>query len=336
MLTARLRDNAELRPLEPHHAEEFLAHIDRARTHIAPWVGAGFVAADLDAARTVLQRYADEGAADRRRLYGIWLDGVLAGGTMFVSFDTDLGRCEIGCWLEPAAEGRGLVTPVVRMMIDWAFRERGLNRVEWRTRADNVRSINVAKRLGMTLDGTPQPSSTDTDGQRHEMQIWSVRATEWPGATHGTGHDVDTKTELDQLTRAFLGAFTNTGDTRPNLGAIREVFIPQGRIISNVGDKLLIYDLDAFITPRERMLTDGTLTEFSEWEVAERTEIFGSIAHRFSQYRKSGFLNGAWFEGSGRKTTQFVRTPTGWKMSSMAWDDESSDRQARSRRGKHP
>ncbi|MEU2066118.1 GNAT family N-acetyltransferase [Streptomyces anulatus] len=322
MLTATLRDNAELRPLEPHHAEEFLAHIDRARTHIAPWVGAGFVAADLDAARTVLQRYADEGAADRRRLYGIWLDGVLAGGTMFVSFDTDLGLCEIGCWLEPAAEGRGLVTPVVRMMIDWAFHERGLNRVEWRTRADNVRSINVAKRLGMTLDGTPQPYFTDTDGQRHEKQIWSVLATEWPGATSGTGHDVDTKAELDQLTRAFLGAFTNTGGTRPNVGAIREVFIPQGRIISNVGDELVIYDLDAFITPRERMLTDGTLIEFSEWEVAERTEIFGSIAHRFSQYRKSGFLNGAWFEGSGRKTTQFVRTPTGWKMSSMAWDDE--------------
>ncbi|MGW5929380.1 GNAT family N-acetyltransferase [Streptomyces anulatus] len=322
MFTAALRDNAELRPLEPHHAEEFLAHIDRARTHIAPWVGAGLVVADLDAARTVLQRYADEGAADRRRLYGIWLDGVLAGGTMFVSFDTGLGLCEIGCWLEPAAEGQGLVTPVVRMMIDWAFRERGLNRVEWRTRADNVRSINVAKRLGMTLDGTSQPSSTGTDGQRHEQQIWSVRATEWPGTAPGTGHDVDTKAELDQLTRAFLGAFTNTGGTRPNIGAVREVFIPQGRIISNVGDELVIHDLDAFITPRERMLTDGTLIEFSEWEVAERTEIFGSIAHRFSQYRKSGFLNGAWFEGSGRKTTQFVRTPAGWKMSSMVWDDE--------------
>ncbi|MFH9365219.1 GNAT family N-acetyltransferase [Streptomyces anulatus] len=322
MFTAALRDNAELRPLEPHHAEEFLAHIDRARAHIAPWVGAGFVVADLDAARTVLQRYADEGAADRRRLYGIWLDGVLAGGTMFVSFDTGLGRCEIGCWLEPAAEGRGLVTPVVRMMIDWAFRERGLDRVEWRTRADNVRSVKVAKRLGMTLDGTPQPYSPGADGQRHEKQTWSVHAAEWPGATPGTGHDVDVKAELDRLTRAFLGAFTNTGATRPNIGAIREVFIPQGRVISNVGDELVIYDLDSFITPRERMLTDGTLTEFSEWEVAERTEIFGSIAHRFSRYRKSGFLNGAWFEGSGRKTTQFVRTPTGWKMSSMAWDDE--------------
>ncbi|MEU7984924.1 DUF4440 domain-containing protein [Streptosporangium canum] len=131
----------------------------------------------------------------------------------------------------------------------------------------------------------------------------------------------DVKAELDQLMRTFLGAFTNTGGSPPNVGVVREVFIPQGMIIKNVGAEPVIYDLDAFVAPREKILTDGTLTEFSEWEVAERTEIFGSIAHRFSDYRKSGFLDGEWFEGSGRKTTQFVRTPAGWRMSSMAWDD---------------
>ncbi|MFJ1547671.1 DUF4440 domain-containing protein [Streptomyces sp. NPDC088246] len=131
----------------------------------------------------------------------------------------------------------------------------------------------------------------------------------------------DVKAELDQLMHSFLGAFTNTGDSRPNVDAVREVFIPQGMIVNNVGDEPVIYNLDAFVEPREKILTDGTLTEFSEWGVAERTEIFGSIAHRFSEYRKSGFLDGEWFEGSGRKTTQFVRTPVGWRMSSMAWDD---------------
>ncbi|MDF9817007.1 DUF4440 domain-containing protein [Streptomyces sp. SPB162] len=100
------------------------------------------------------------------------------------------------------------------------------------------------------------------------------------------------------------------------------MFIPQGMIIKNIGAQPVLYDLDAFIEPREKILTDGTLTEFPEWEVAERTEIFGPIAHRFSDYPKSGFLDGAWFEGTGHKTTPFVRTREGRKMSSMAWDDE--------------
>ncbi|MFC6932309.1 hypothetical protein ACFQHO_19540 [Actinomadura yumaensis] len=87
------------------------------------------------------------------------------------------------------------------------------------------------------------------------------------------------------------------------------------------GGETEIYDLDSFIAPRERFLTDGTLTEFTEWEIAERTEIFGSIAQRFSEYGKSGYRDGEWFEGFGRQTTQFIRTPDGWKMSSAAWDD---------------
>jgi hypothetical protein len=131
----------------------------------------------------------------------------------------------------------------------------------------------------------------------------------------------DVKAELDQLMRAFLGAFDNTGGSRPRLGIVREVFIPQGMIIKNVEAVPVVYDLDAFIAPREKILTDGTLTEFSEWEVAERTEIFGSIAQRFSDYRKSGFLDGEWFEGSGCNCVQFVRTPAGWRMSSLVWDD---------------
>ena len=65
---------------------------------------------DLPSARNTLQRYADLQARDAGRLYGIWLDGVLVGGTMFVSFDAASGNCEVGCWLEPAATGRGLVT----------------------------------------------------------------------------------------------------------------------------------------------------------------------------------------------------------------------------------
>lgn len=101
MFSLSLRDNARLRPLEIWHAEEFAANLDRAREHIRPWVGPGFVTDDLDGARATLRRYAERQAADGGRLFGIWLDGTLVGGVMFVDFDAGFGSCEIGCWLEP-------------------------------------------------------------------------------------------------------------------------------------------------------------------------------------------------------------------------------------------
>ncbi|MGW6391446.1 GNAT family N-acetyltransferase [Streptomyces sp. NPDC055103] len=335
MFALPLGDNAQLRPLEPRHAPEFLAHMDRARPYVDPWIPWATLSTDLASATAVLQRYADHQAQDTRRIYGIWLEGTLVGGVMFTSFDTASGVCEIGCWLEEGGAGRGLVTRACRVLIDWAFRERGMSRIEWWVAAHNTRSIEAARRLGMTRDGVLRQRSVYRD-MRHDIEIWSLLADDAAAPsprpddavtvaetaeTAGTTA-ADVKAELDGLMRAFLGAFTNTGGATANLDVVREVFIPQGTIIKNIGAEPVVHDLDAFIEPRRKILSDGTLTEFSEWEVAERTEIAGTIAHRFSEYRKSGVLDGQWFEGSGRKTTQFVRTPAGWRMSSMAWDDE--------------
>ncbi|MEU9982928.1 GNAT family protein [Streptomyces sp. NPDC050856] len=318
MFTLPLGDHAQLRPLEPWQAGELRAHVDRARVSAdpsAPWATGHN---DLDSAPACLQRYADRPAKDTGRIHGIWLDGTLVGGVVFTSFDSASGVCGIDAWLEQAGRGRGLATRACRVLIDWAFRERGMSRVEWWVAAGDTRSVHVARRLGMTRDGVLRQRSSHR-GTRYDSEVWSVLSGEWPSPGEASGSRV--QTELDRLMSVFVGAFTNTGGSRPDLGVIRDVFIPQGRIIANVGDEPVIYDLDAFIEPRQKMLTDGTLTEFREWEVAERTEIFGSIAHRFSEYRKSGFHHGEWFEGSGHKTTQFLRTRSGWRMSSLAWDD---------------
>jgi ribosomal-protein-serine acetyltransferase len=173
-----LGEGAELRPLEPWQAAEFAAHIDRIRDHLSPWVPLAHAVTDVDSARSVLQRYADRQAADEGRLYGIHLDGALVGGTLFRVFDLEWGTCEVGVWLTPEAEGRGLVTRAVSRMLDWAFDVRGLSRVEWRNDTDNERSKAVARRLGMSLDGVLR-SSFELNGQRRDTEVWAVLADEW-------------------------------------------------------------------------------------------------------------------------------------------------------------
>lgn len=173
MFAKMLTATAELRPLEVWHAEEFAAHLDRARDHIRPWVGPSFVTDTVEGARSTLQRYATASAADGARLYGIWSDDLLVGGVMFVAFSAAAGVCELGCWLEPAAEGQGLVMAATRPLLDWAFEVRHLNRAEWRCRADNTRSAATARRLGMTLEGTLRGAWLN-GGTFHDKQVWAV------------------------------------------------------------------------------------------------------------------------------------------------------------------
>ena len=178
MYAIPLAEGAELRPLEPWQAEEFLAHIDRARPNTDPWIPWASRSTDLESARRVLQGYADRQAADTGRIYGIWLAGTLIGGTMFVHFDTAMGNCEIGVWAESAGEGRGLISAAVRLLVDYALIERGLHRVEWLNSTVNLRSRAVAERLGMHLDGVLREWYPH-NGIRHDKEVWSMLAPEW-------------------------------------------------------------------------------------------------------------------------------------------------------------
>ncbi|MFD5770583.1 GNAT family N-acetyltransferase [Streptomyces sp. NPDC127049] len=174
-------DGAELRPLEPWQAEEFLAHMDRGREFIGTHIGLADAVHDLDSARAFLRSYAEKTANDAGRIYGIWAGGTLVGGVMFRTMDVAAGNAEVGCWLEPAAAGRGLVTRACRTLIDWAVDRRGIHRLEWLVSTKNEPSVAVARRLGMTRDGVLRESHTHR-GTRVDIEVWSVLAPEWRAA----------------------------------------------------------------------------------------------------------------------------------------------------------
>lgn len=181
MFAHRLADDAELRPLEPWQSAEFAEHLDRVREDIRYYIPWGGTIVDEPTAREFLQRYALRQANDAGRLQGIWVDGVLQGGTVFVTFDAKSGVCEAGVWLSTQVRGRGLVTAAVRHMIDWAFGARGMNRVEWRCDPRNAASAAVARRLGMTCEGVLRQAFT-VAGDRRDVQVWAILAAEWPRA----------------------------------------------------------------------------------------------------------------------------------------------------------
>jgi hypothetical protein len=130
------------------------------------------------------------------------------------------------------------------------------------------------------------------------------------------------KGELDRLALEFFRSVSFTPGNAPDYQRIHTLFIERGLLIKNVGPTPEISSVAQFIAPRHESVLVGDLTAFHEEEVSETTEVFGNVAHRFSAYTKSGTLRGSPFKGRGMISTQFINTPLGWKVSSMAWDDE--------------
>lgn len=131
----------------------------------------------------------------------------------------------------------------------------------------------------------------------------------------------DDESKIAELVGTFFAAFTSGPGADERLAALRAAFLPEAVIVRACGDPA-IYDVDGFLTPRAELLTGGRLTGFREWPLTGRTDAFGDVAQHVCSYAKEGVLDGEPFTGRGFKTLQFLRTPGGWRISAVAWDDE--------------
>jgi hypothetical protein len=135
----------------------------------------------------------------------------------------------------------------------------------------------------------------------------------------------DDRTEIERLMTLFLRAVSFEAGGKPAYDEIRDLFVGGGKLIKNSGDAPEISTVDEFIAPRQRQVDAGELTSFEEVELDATTELFGNVAHRWSTYAKRGTLDGTAVDTRGAISTQLIRTPDGWRISSMAWDDERQE-----------
>ena len=63
-------------------------------------------------------------------------------------------RLELSYILNPSYQGKGLAMEAIRAVIDFCFKELGLNRIQARCTPDNDASRKLIQRLGMIYEGT--------------------------------------------------------------------------------------------------------------------------------------------------------------------------------------
>jgi RimJ/RimL family protein N-acetyltransferase len=90
--------------------------------------------------------------------------GILVGSTGLHHIDWDANRFEIGYWLRTRFTGQGYMTEAVQGITRYAFRELGANRLEIWCDSRNVRSAEVARRVGFVHEGTLVDHTRAQDG----------------------------------------------------------------------------------------------------------------------------------------------------------------------------
>jgi RimJ/RimL family protein N-acetyltransferase len=99
--------------------------------------------------------------------------GRLIGGTGLHRIDWAVRRFEIGYWLRPEAQGRGLAAECVQGLSRLAFGSLAARRVEIRCDARNLKSRAVAERCGFELEGVLRCDSLGVDGGLRDTAVYS-------------------------------------------------------------------------------------------------------------------------------------------------------------------
>ncbi|WP_131739516.1 GNAT family N-acetyltransferase [Actinomadura roseirufa] len=102
----------------------------------------------------------------------ILVDGKVAGRiTLNNILRGPLQSCFVGYWVARAHAGRGVATEAVRQVLDVAFGDLCLHRVEAFTRVDNRASQRVLERNGFTAVGTAR-GHIHVDGRWHDERLF--------------------------------------------------------------------------------------------------------------------------------------------------------------------
>ncbi len=147
-----LGDDFHLRPLEEGDGEELYALVEANRGYLAEWMP--WAAEQTLEGTTAFLRVTERRRAENNGFEAaLVLDGRIVGAAGFPGVDWVARATSIGYWLDEGHQGRGLMTSAVRALVDHAFGEWELHRVEIQAAVDNRRSRAVPERLGFVEEG---------------------------------------------------------------------------------------------------------------------------------------------------------------------------------------
>ncbi|QEL54412.1 GNAT family N-acetyltransferase [Chromobacterium paludis] len=168
-----------IRPAVPERdAAAVYALIDRYRATLAQWM-AGIVkpqsAADTEAFLRLQAQGNEEGRCAHRL---ILVDGEIAGSCSLHGVSQAHRSARVGYWLADHHVGRGVMRRAMEQLLEHAFHEMGLHRVELGCAPENIRSCKVAESLGFRLEGELRDAQW-LNGRFWNMRCYGLLAEEW-------------------------------------------------------------------------------------------------------------------------------------------------------------
>lgn len=183
MFTLKVDKEIELQLFQPHHAQKLFQLVEDNREHLdewLPWVENMTSPYQFESIIPIwLQQFSENNGFNA----GIVYKNMLVGSIGLTQIDWFTRQTSIGYYLAKNAEGYGVMTRSVQAIMNNAFFDLGLNRVEIRCGEGNTKSRAIPERLGFVKEGIIREGE-QLHNRFHHLIVYGMLSRDWNGSLH--------------------------------------------------------------------------------------------------------------------------------------------------------
>jgi ribosomal-protein-serine acetyltransferase len=157
--TARLR----LEAAEPRHLDSRWKAIESSLSELRKWMDWA-IHESRDSSREFLERAVKAWDAGTQWTFAITLEGEVVGTVSIDNYQALTASAELGYWVSTAHTGQGFATEAGAVVVNLAFKELGLHRLQLHAGTDNIASQRVAEKLGFKRLGRARDFGRGDEG----------------------------------------------------------------------------------------------------------------------------------------------------------------------------
>lgn len=177
MFKYQVDDDTYLSLVEMRHADTLHQVIEANRDHIGRFLTFA-INQTLEGTREFVESSLKKFAAGTDVPSTIWYHGQLV-GSIGLHLAPEQQSASIGYWIAENAQGKGIMRKCCKAVLDYAFGDLELHRIEIRANIDNVKSRAIPERLGFTQEGILRKAFKLGDGRFADSVLYGLLAEEW-------------------------------------------------------------------------------------------------------------------------------------------------------------
>lgn len=180
MLLYKIDEEISLRMFNEGDTEEFYNLIISSKAYLKEWLGwLDYYERVENAAQNIkgrLKIFAENGGYPTS--FAIIYNGEIAGTIGFNDINKTNRIGTVGYWLGEKFQGKGIMTKVFQSLIEYGFKELGLNKIQVRAAVENKKSRALPERFGFVEEGKLRQAEWLYDHYVDHV-VYGLLAEEW-------------------------------------------------------------------------------------------------------------------------------------------------------------